>query len=96
MKEHPSDQPGAEEAQGLMNPDRVRDVLASLVVFLVALPLCIGLAVASGVPVERGLITGIVGGLVVGSVTGSPLLVSGPAASLLVLVWDLVQTEECS
>lgn len=78
------------ESPGFLDPDRVRDVLASLVVFLVALPLCIGLAVASGVPIERGLITGIVGGLVVGTITGSPLLVSGPAASLLVLVWDLV------
>lgn len=78
------------------SPDRSKialaDLLASIVVFLVALPLCIGLAMASGVPVERGLITGIVGGIVVGAFTGSPLLVSGPAASLLVLVWDLVAT----
>lgn len=71
--------------------DRLADFMASVVVFLVALPLCIGIAMASGVPVERGLITGIVGGIIVGAVTGSPLLVSGPAASLLVLVWELVQ-----
>src|SRR5690606_7081046 len=60
------------------------DVPASLVVFLVALPLCIGIAVACGVPPERGLITGIVGGIVVGTIAGAPLLVSGPAASLIV------------
>ncbi|MGC6492685.1 MAG: SulP family inorganic anion transporter [Myxococcota bacterium] len=66
------------------------DVLASVVVFLVALPLCMGIAVASGVPPALGLITGIVGGLVVGWIAGSPLQVSGPAAGLAVLVWDLV------
>jgi MFS superfamily sulfate permease-like transporter/mannitol/fructose-specific phosphotransferase system IIA component (Ntr-type) len=60
------------------------------VVFLVALPLCIGIAVACGVPPERGLITGIVGGIVVGVVSGAPLLVSGPAASLIVLVFEIV------
>ncbi|MFI1968563.1 sulfate transporter [Streptomyces cinnamoneus] len=68
-----------------------RDVLASLVVFLVALPLCVGVAVASGVPAELGLITGIVGGLVVGAMPGSSLQVSGPAAGLTVLVYEAVQ-----
>ncbi|MFC5144791.1 SulP family inorganic anion transporter [Streptomyces aureoversilis] len=68
-----------------------RDVLASLVVFLVALPLCVGIAVASGVPAELGLITGIVGGLVVGAMPGSSLQVSGPAAGLTVLVFEAVQ-----
>ncbi|UQA91575.1 SulP family inorganic anion transporter [Streptomyces halobius] len=68
-----------------------RDVLASLVVFLVALPLCVGIAVASGVPAELGLITGIVGGLVVGFLPGSSLQVSGPAAGLTVLVFEAVQ-----
>ncbi|MYS19083.1 Sulfate permease, MFS superfamily [Streptomyces sp. DvalAA-14] len=67
-----------------------KDVLASLVVFLVALPLCVGVAVASGVPAELGLITGIVGGLVVGLLPGSRLQVSGPAAGLTVLVHDAV------
>lgn len=67
------------------------DTLASLVVFLVALPLCIGIAVACGVPAERGLISGVVGGLVVATLAGSPLLVTGPAASLIVPVFDLVQ-----
>ena len=58
-----------------------QDFLASVVVFLVALPLCMGIAIASGVPVAAGLITGIVGGIVVGSLAGCPLQVSGPAAA---------------
>ncbi|MFJ6783053.1 SulP family inorganic anion transporter [Streptomyces yangpuensis] len=68
-----------------------QDALASLVVFLVALPLCVGVAVASGVPAELGLITGIVGGLVVGFLPGSALQVSGPAAGLTVLVFEAVR-----
>ncbi|GAA1333400.1 SulP family inorganic anion transporter [Catellatospora bangladeshensis] len=66
------------------------DVGASLVVFLVALPLCVGVAVASGVPAELGIVTGIVGGIVVGLLPGSSLQVSGPAAGLTVLVADTV------
>lgn len=62
------------------------DLLASLVVFMVALPLCIGIAQACGLPPEAGVITGVVGGLVVGLLAGSPLQVSGPAAGLIVLV----------
>lgn len=68
-----------------------RDFLASIVVFLVALPLCLGVAIASGAPPALGLITGIVGGLVVGSLAGSPLQVSGPAAGMAVLVFQAVQ-----
>ncbi|MFD7026632.1 SulP family inorganic anion transporter [Streptomyces sp. NPDC059917] len=67
------------------------DVTASLVVFLVALPLCVGVAVASGVPAELGLITGIVGGLLTGLLPGSSLQVSGPAAGLTVLVYEAVE-----
>ncbi|WP_420714041.1 SulP family inorganic anion transporter [Streptomyces sp. NRRL WC-3742] len=67
------------------------DLPASLVVFLIALPLCVGVAVASGVPAELGLVTGLVGGLVVGLLPGSSLQVSGPAAGLTVLVADAVQ-----
>ncbi|MEU6348735.1 SulP family inorganic anion transporter [Streptomyces sp. NPDC047072] len=67
------------------------DVFASLVVFLVALPLCVGIAIASGVPAELGLVTGIVGGLVAGALPGSSLQVSGPAAGLTVLVYEAVQ-----
>ncbi len=68
-----------------------RDLLASVVVFLVALPLCMGIAIASGMPPAAGLITGIVGGVVVGLIAGSPLQVSGPAAGLAVLVFELVR-----
>ncbi|MDH5671554.1 MAG: SulP family inorganic anion transporter [Myxococcales bacterium] len=69
-----------------------REAMASVVVFLVALPLCMGIAMASGVPAERGLVTGIIGGLVVGLIGGSPLQVSGPAAGLAVIVWEVVNT----
>lgn len=58
--------------------------------FLVALPLCIGVAVASGVPAELGIISGVIGGLVVGAVRGSTLQVSGPAAGLAALVAETV------
>ena len=68
-----------------------RDAVASIVVFLVAMPLCMGIAVASGVPPEKGLITGIIGGIVVGSLAGSPLQVSGPAAGLAVIVFEMVR-----
>lgn len=66
------------------------DLLASVVVFLVALPLCMGVAIASGVPVAAGLITGIIGGIVTGALAGCPLQVSGPAAGLTVIVFEIV------
>ncbi|MEV4091166.1 SulP family inorganic anion transporter [Streptosporangium saharense] len=72
-------------------PTLRHDIAASVVVFLVALPLCVGVAVASGVPAELGLITGIVGGLVTGLLPGSSLQVSGPAAGLTVLVFEAVR-----
>lgn len=59
---------------------------SSVVVFLVALPLCLGIALASGAPLMAGLITGIVGGVVVSWASGSALAVSGPAAGLAVIV----------
>ena len=68
-----------------------RDALASLVVFLVALPLCMAIALASGAPVASGLITGIIGGLVVGLIAGAPLQVSGPAAGLTVIVGEIIR-----
>lgn len=67
------------------------DLLASVVVFLVALPLCMGVAIASGAPVAAGLITGIIGGIVVGALAGCPLQVSGPAAGLTVIVFEIVE-----
>jgi MFS superfamily sulfate permease-like transporter len=66
------------------------EIAASFVVFLVALPLCIGVAVASSAPPELGIISGVVGGLVVGMARGSTLQVSGPAAGLAVLVAEAV------
>jgi MFS superfamily sulfate permease-like transporter len=67
------------------------DVPAGLVVFLVALPLCLGIALASGAPLMSGLITGIVGGVVAGLLSGSHLAVSGPAAGLTVIVLDGIE-----
>ncbi len=72
------------------DPDLKKDLLASIVVFLVALPLCMGVAVASGAPVSAGLITGIVGGIVAGFLAGCPLQVSGPAAGLTVIVYEYI------
>ncbi|WP_308257629.1 SulP family inorganic anion transporter [Pseudonocardia lacus] len=66
------------------------DLPASLVVFLVAVPLSLGVAMASGAPLLAGLVAAVVGGVVVGLVGGSPLQVSGPAAGLTVVVADLV------
>lgn len=88
----------AERAAGKGEPtriDRLRaalpyDLPASLVVFLVALPLSLGIAIASDAPVLSGLIAAIVGGIVAGCIGGSPLQVSGPAAGLTVVVADVV------
>lgn len=66
------------------------DLPASLVVFLVAVPLCMGIALASGAPIMSGLVAGIIGGLVVGLFGGAPLLVSGPAAGLAVMVFGII------
>src|SRR3954471_924377 len=62
------------------------DLPAGLSVFLVALPLCLGIALASGAPLYSGLLSGIIGGLVVSLISGSPLAVSGPAAGLTTAV----------
>ncbi|MEM7035765.1 MAG: SulP family inorganic anion transporter [Bacteroidota bacterium] len=62
------------------------DLSASLVVFLVAIPLCLGIALASGVPLMSGIIAGLCGGIIVGIFGGSPLGVSGPAAGLVAVV----------
>lgn len=62
------------------------DALAGVVVFLVALPLCLGIALASGAPLIAGIVTGIVGGLVVGFLSKSPVSVAGPAAGLSAIV----------
>jgi MFS superfamily sulfate permease-like transporter len=67
------------------------DFPASIIVFLVAVPLCLGIALASGAPLFSGIIAGIVGGIVVGALSGSPLGVSGPAAGLAVIVLHAIQ-----
>lgn len=69
----------------------MQDLLASFVVFLVALPLCMGIAIACGVSPAVGIVTGIVGGLVVGTLGGCPLQVSGPAAGLVVILSDIMR-----
>lgn len=74
-----------------MTKTLARDIGASVVVFLVALPLCLGIAIACGAPPALGIISGIIGGIVVGVFGGSPLQVSGPAAGLVVLVWAIIQ-----
>ncbi len=68
-----------------------KDFLASVVVFIVALPLCMGIAIASGVDPAKGILTGVIGGLVVSIIGGSQLQVSGPAAGLAVLVLELIR-----
>ncbi|KOG40854.1 SulP family inorganic anion transporter [Streptomyces resistomycificus] len=81
---------GTQASRSRDKSDLGTEITASLVVFLVALPLCIGVAVASGVPAELGIISGVIGGLVVGAVRGSTLQVSGPAAGLAALVAETV------
>jgi len=68
------------------------DIPAAVVVFFVALPLCLGIALASGAPLFSGLIAGIVGGIVVGMLSGSQIGVSGPAAGLAAIVLTSIGT----
>jgi carbonic anhydrase/SulP family sulfate permease len=63
-----------------------RDLVAGVVVFLVAVPLCLGIAHASGVPIIAGILSGIIGGILVGLLSGSHVSVSGPAAGLTAIV----------
>ena len=67
------------------------DLLSGMVVFLVALPLCLGIAVASGAPPFAGIITGVIGGIVVGFLSGSNVSVSGLQRGLLPLYWPPLQ-----
>ncbi len=69
------------------------DFSSSLVVFLVALPLCMGIALASGLNPIAGLLAGIIGGIVIGPISGAPLQVSGPAAGLVVIVYGIVEKD---
>lgn len=74
-----------------------KDLMASLVVFLVALPLCMGIAIAAGVPSEKaaaiGIFTGIIGGIIVGALSGCSLQASGPAAGLVVLIGQIIHEQ---
>ena len=67
------------------------DFPAGLVVFLVAVPLCLGIALASGAPLFSGIIAGMAGGIVVALISGSKIGVSGPAAGLAVIVADAIK-----
>lgn len=67
------------------------DIPAGIVVFLVALPLCLGIALASGAPLMAGIISGIIGGIVIGALSGSQLSVSGPAAGLTIIVLNAIE-----
>ncbi len=69
-----------------------KDIPAGLVVFFVALPLCLGISLASGAPLMSGLVTGIVAGVLVSWLSGSQLAVSGPAAGLTVIVLNGIET----
>ena len=69
----------------------VNDLFSGFVVFLVAIPLCLGIALASGAPLISGIITGIIGGIVVGTLSKSQVSVAGPAAGLTVICLDAIQ-----
>lgn len=73
-----------------INVDLKKELLASIVTFLVALPLCLGVAIASGVPAVYGLITGIIGGMICGFFSGCPLQITGPAGGLIVIVLEII------
>jgi carbonic anhydrase len=86
MHIEPLDERGRHRIRSILR----NDLPSSLVVFLVALPLSLGIAIASGAPVLSGLVAAVVGGIIVGALGGSPLQVSGPAAGLTVVVADLI------
>ncbi len=86
--QHPFTSPLADEIPvSIAIPD---DIRAGLVVSLIALPLCLGVALASGAPLTSGIIAGVIGGLVVALISGSQLMVSGPAAGLTAIVFAAI------
>lgn len=87
-----SETPAADQRK-LLSPETLpKDITASIVVFLVALPLCLGIALASNAPLFAGLLAGIIGGIIVGSISGSATSVSGPAAGLTAIVAAQIAT----
>ncbi|HBJ38449.1 MAG TPA: sulfate transporter, partial [Planctomycetaceae bacterium] len=81
------------QSENRFSPQSVgRDIVAGIVVFLVALPLCLGIALASGAPLFSGILAGIVGGIVIGVLSGSHTSVSGPAAGLTAIVATQIGT----
>lgn len=68
-----------------------KDFLASIIVFLIALPLAIGISIACGLPIYSGIVAGIIGGIVVGLFSGNSLQVSGPAAGLILIIVEIIQ-----
>lgn len=77
----------------MINIDSLKkDFLASVIVFLVAMPLAIGISIACRLPIYCGIISGIIGGIVVGALSGNSLQVSGPAAGLILIVVDIIHT----
>jgi MFS superfamily sulfate permease-like transporter len=91
-----SSRPDEREAEAAVGTEQAAawwaDIPSAVVVFLIAVPLCLGIAVASGAPLFSGVISGIVGGIVVGSLSGSQLMVSGPAAGLTAVVLSAIAT----
>ena len=70
-----------------------QDFLASIIVFLIAMPLAIGIAIACGLPIYSGLVSGIIGGIIVGAFSGNSLQVSGPAAGLILIVANIIASQ---
>ncbi|MCW8140355.1 MAG: SulP family inorganic anion transporter, partial [Planctomycetota bacterium] len=78
---------GESTPRSLLSTILSHDLPASFVVFLVAVPLSLGIALASNAPIMAGIISAAIGGIVVGMLAGAPLQVSGPAAGLIVMVF---------
>ena len=84
--------PGPQHAKPGLFSHVKTDLPSGLVVFLIALPLCLGISLASGAPLFSGIIAGIVGGIVVGIISGSKINVSGPAASVALVVFTAIES----